>query len=246
MGGNGSAASCVWNGTELIAADIPNAGDRFQILAMTRDRDANIWVGTDSRGLLRLNSRGIASLGENARESGEAVTAIFEDREGSLWIGSAAGLERLRDSAFVTYSHSENLPTDGNMSVFPDSERRTWFSPVKGGLWWFRDGQHGRVTEGGLDGDVVYSIAGGNGELWLGRQRGGLTRLHTGRGSFTAHTYRQSDGLAQDSVYSVYQTRDGTVWAGTLSGGVSRLQDGKIHDLYDRGRLSFKYGCLDS
>ena len=75
---------------------------------------------------------------------------------------------------------------------------------------------------------MVYSIDGKDRELWLGRQRGGLTRLRFERGSFTTKTYTQADGLAQNSVYSVYRSRDGSVWAGTLSGGVSRLSGGKF------------------
>ena len=39
---------------------------------------------------------------------------VFEDREGNLWTGGASGLERLRDSAFVSYSAPEGLPTDGS------------------------------------------------------------------------------------------------------------------------------------
>ena len=35
----------------------------------------------------------------------------------------------------------------------------------------------------------------------------------------------RADGLAQDSVYSLYVTRDRTIWAGTLSAGVSMLRD---------------------
>ena len=90
-----------------------------------------IWVGTDSRGLLRFNAQGVAFLHEN---DSEAVTALFEDREGNLWIGSASGLERLRDSAFVTYSLPEGLPTDGSNPVFVDAQNRMWFPPVDGGL----------------------------------------------------------------------------------------------------------------
>jgi signal transduction histidine kinase len=103
-----------------------------------------------------------------------------------------------------------------------------WFSPVDGGLWWMKEGQHGRVSNDGLDRDVVYTIAGGKGELWLGRQRGGLTKLRTEGGAFTAQTYTKADGLAQDSVFSVYRARDGSVWAGTLSGGVSKLSGGRF------------------
>ena len=76
--------------------------------------------------------------------------------------------------------------------------------------------------------DLVYSLAGGNGELWIGRQRGGLTRLVAQGGSFAARTWTKSDGLAQDSVYSVYRSRDGAVWSGTLSAGVSVLRNGRF------------------
>jgi signal transduction histidine kinase len=71
----------------------------------------------------------------------------------------------------------------------------------------------------------VYALDGGPGELWVGRQRGGLTRLALNGPNIAAKTWTQADGLAQNRVSSVYRARDGTVWAGTLSAGVSRLRD---------------------
>ncbi|HWF48516.1 MAG TPA: two-component regulator propeller domain-containing protein [Bryobacteraceae bacterium] len=219
-----------WNGSEVTTKGIPAALSGLQILALTKDRDGNLWVGTDSGKLMRFNSDGVATLDRGAGDSGNAITAIFEDREGDLWFGSANRLERLRDSPFVTYSTPEGLPADGSKPVFVDSENRTWFAPSSGGLWWFNSQHHRSVLADGLDKDVVYSIAGGKNELWVGRQRGGLTRitsqLTSPPGGFEAKTYSSKDGLAQDSVYSVYWARDGSVWAGTLSGGVSRLDAG--------------------
>jgi signal transduction histidine kinase len=55
-----------------------------------------------------------------------------------------------------------------------------------------------------------------------------LTRLRLEAGSFQTDTYTQADGLAQNSVYAVHQNRDGTVWAGTLSGGVSKFDGGRF------------------
>jgi signal transduction histidine kinase/ligand-binding sensor domain-containing protein len=221
-----------WNGTEVTSSGLPAGLNGFQALAMTRDRDGNLWVGTDSRGLLRLRGDGVASLDEPSDGPRQAVTAVFEDREGNLWTGGASGLERLRDSPFVSYSAPEGFPADGSNPVFVDAENRMWFPPIAGGLWWVKNGQSGRIAQAGLENDLVYSIAGRADETWVGRERGGLTRLRRQQGpaagSFTADTYTTANGLAQNSVYSVYETRDGTVWAGTLSGGVSRLRDGKF------------------
>jgi ligand-binding sensor domain-containing protein/signal transduction histidine kinase len=217
-----------WNGAELVATGIPPALDHVQALSMTMDRDANIWIGTGMRGLVRMNASGVASFHLDQGVSHEAVTATFEDREGNMWIGGADGIERLGDGSFVTYSLPEGLPTDGSIPVYADSANRLWFPPEAGGLWWAKDGQHGKITLAGLDRDLVYSLAGGNGELWIGRQRGGLTRLNIQADSFAEKSYTKADGLAEDSVYSVYRARDGTIWAGTLSAGVSALRNGKF------------------
>lgn len=217
-----------WNGTELTQSGVPASLSDAQVLALTVDRDANIWVGTNSHGLLRLNTQGVSSLDAGSYGTNEAVTALFEDREGNLWIGRANGIERLRDSVFVTFSTPEGLPSEKNGPVYVDSEGRAWFAPIAGGLHFLSNGQSKRVTEAGLDRDVIYSLAGGGGELWIGRQRGGLTRLRMQGNAVNAVTYTQTNGLAQNSVYSVYRTRDGSVWAGTLSGGVSKFSNGKF------------------
>ena len=190
-----------WNGKEVTQTGVPSLLKHVRILAMIRDRDSNIWLGTDA-GLLRYNSNGV-STEERPLQSHAGVAALLEDREGNLWTGGATGVERLRDSAFVTYTTVDGLPSDRNGPVYVDAEGRTWFTPLEGGLYWLKDGKSRSVTEAGLARDVVYSISGRDHELWIGRQRGGLTVLSDNGRSFTSKTYTQAEGLAQNSVYAV-------------------------------------------
>ena len=214
-----------WDGNRLVNPSLPSSTKQLQIMAISKDRDANVWVGTD-HGLIRITRAGAVSFGLENQTSDNGVTAICEDREGDIWFGGSRGLERLRDGVFTTFSTVQGLPSENDGPVYVDPEGRAWFAPVSGGLYWLKDGHVGRVSVAGLDHDVVYTISGGGGEVWLGRQRGGLTLLTKGsRGSFVARTYTQADGMAQNSIYSVHRNRDGTVWAGTISGGVSRLKD---------------------
>ena len=223
-----------WNGTELTLAGVPSSLRNLDVFSMLRDRDSNIWVGT-SRGLFRYNANGISLL--STHETTGPVAALFEDREGSIWIGSARGLERLRDSAFVTYS-LPNLKSQSMGPLHVDSGGRTWIAPIQGGLRWLKEGKSGVVTAGGIANDVVYSITGtGNDDVWVGRQQGGLTHLRYSSNSFIAKTYTQADGLAQNRVYAVYLGRDGTVWAGTLSSGVSELKNGQFTNYTTRDGL---------
>jgi ligand-binding sensor domain-containing protein/signal transduction histidine kinase len=226
----------LWEGGVLATLNLPSSLRQLQILAMTKDRDLNIWIGTN-HGIVRITPSGAVSLDQLNPKPGFEVTAIYEDLDGDIWFGGSRGVERLRNGMFTTYSTSEGLPPTGIGSVDVDSTGRTWFAPLSGGLYWMREGQVGHITVDGLEHDVVYSISSGDGEVCVGRQRGGLTVL-TGKGdSFAARTYTQADGLAQNSVYSVHRDRDGTIWAGTVSAGLSRLNGRKFTNYSDSGGL---------
>lgn len=215
-----------WNGTQVSETSQSHALDRVQALVTIRDRDSNLWIGT-STGLIRIDASGVPSSELSGHRQTAAVTALFEDRERSLWVGTTQGIERLRDSVFTTYSFPGTQPSENDGPLYVDSEGRAWFAPSEGGLYWLKEGHVGRVTNAGLDRDVTYSISGGKGEMWIGR-RGGLTHLQYTDNSFTTKTYTQADGLAQNSVYAVHQNRDGSVWAGTVSGGLSRFRNGQF------------------
>jgi PAS domain S-box-containing protein len=208
-------------------AELPSSLGSVQVLSMLRDRDSNIWVGT-ARGLLRINAKGTSFSEERELRGDGGINALFEDREGNLWIGGAQGLGRIRDGAFLTYSTATGLPFERNGPIYIDADNRTWFAPAQGGLYVLQNGRVQPVMSAVLPNDVVYSISGSGDEVWLGRQRSGLTRLQFRNGAIRSQTYTEANGLAQNSVYAVYESRDGSVWAGTLSGGVSKLKDGRF------------------
>ena len=216
-----------WNGKQFVGLPIPSGLSHSQILALEKDRRSNIWIGTPE-GLMRIDSNGQSTFDDSQRHRPAGVTAIFEDREGNVWTGSANGLERFRDSAFTTFTVLEGLPSDSSGPVYVDSESRTWLAPSGGGLYWLKEGKAALVKSAGLEKDVIYSVTGGGGELWVGRQRGGLTRLRFEDSGISSETYTQANGLSQNSIYAVQRNRDGAVWAATLSAGVSRWKDRKF------------------
>jgi ligand-binding sensor domain-containing protein/signal transduction histidine kinase len=215
-----------WDGAKVSSVGVSPALRGVLVLSMNRDRDSNIWLGTPG-GLIRANSDGVVLDAGNS-QTPVAVNALLEDREGNLWAGRQSGIERLRDSAFVTYS-AVGLQSESSGPVYVDQGERVWFAPFEGGLHWLKGEKSGSVPNDRLDQDVVYSIAGTNDDLWIGRQQGGLTHLHYAAGALTTKTYTEADGLAQNSVYAVFQSHDRGVWAGTLSGGVSQLANGRFN-----------------
>ena len=214
-----------WDVDKFSPLEVPLALRRLHVLSMIRDGDANIWLGTPG-GLIRVNSGAVVQDASNS-QTPAAVNALLEDREGNLWAGRQSGIERLRDSAFVTYS-APGLQSESSGPIYVDQSERVWFAPFEGGLHWLKGEKSGSVPNDRLDQDVVYSITGTNDDLWIGRQQRGLTHLHYAAGSLTTKTYTEADGLAQNSVYAVFQSHDRGVWAGTLSGGVSQLANGRF------------------
>jgi signal transduction histidine kinase/ligand-binding sensor domain-containing protein len=217
-----------WDGTAITQAGIPAPLQRIPVLEMRRDREGNVWLAAGSGGLVRVGPDGAVHTAAEAGWPLGHVAATFEDRDGNLWIATDRGLERWRDAAFTTYPAARGLPRDLSGPVYAADDGRVWFGPPGGGLFWMRDGRVQQVTDAGLPGDVVYSIHGGGREVWVGRQRGGITVLHVAGDALRAERFTQRQGLAQDSVFAIHRTRDGAVWAGTLSGGASVLKQGRF------------------
>src|SRR5262249_34868200 len=182
-------------------------------LAMIRDRDANLWVGT-ADALVRIDPRGTLSL--ERRPESAVVTALFEDREGNLWMGDSSGIERWRDGAFVSMARVDPVAAGGIGPVF-SARDRVWFAPASGGLYWLRDGRVGAIAA--LRDQVIYSIAEAPDGIVVGRQRGGITRVRAQGDGFATDTFTEQEGLAQNQVFAVHRARDGAVWAGTLNRG---------------------------
>jgi signal transduction histidine kinase/ligand-binding sensor domain-containing protein len=212
------------NGKDFRRIELPSFPGNVQVLSLLRDRDSNIWAGT-TRGLLRINAKGFSFSEENELRGDGGINVLFEDREGNLWIGGARGLGRIRDSAFVTYSSVGDRRFEHNGPVYVDPEGRTWLAPAQGGLYVLQNGRVQPVTSIPVN-EVVYSISGRADAVWIGRQRGGLTGLRFRNGAIASQSYTKANGLAQNSAYAVHESRDGSVWAGTLNGGVSKFKDG--------------------
>jgi len=106
------------------------------------------------------------SFSDESGFGGRGINALFEDREGNLWAGGARGLQRIRDSVFVTYTLTAGSAhsADGG-PIYVDSQNRTWFAPAGGGLSVMKDGQIQALKAFSLDKGVIYSITGRGNEI---------------------------------------------------------------------------------
>jgi ligand-binding sensor domain-containing protein len=217
-----------WTGTKIGRSGIPGALTNLQALEMIRDRAGCVWIAAGPDGLVRVDGQGRTSRSES--NGAPAATYRRSSRIGRATSGSgptaasSGGAIRclLRSRRPKVCRRGRSDPCTSTMTHAP------WFAPTNGGLFWMEDGVVGRITDAGLDGDVVYSIDGANGDVWVGRQRGGVTRLRRSAGGWSTVRFTEADGLPNNSVYAVALARDGALWAGTLSAGASRIVNATI------------------
>lgn len=153
------------------------------------------------------------------------VRVMLQAADGAVWVGTSAGLYRIRDYKPEAYSLGPQAAHSEITALLEDRDRNLWVGLGDGLLRVNKDGVLRYSVNDGLSGEEVKSLfedAAGN--LWVGVFGGGLELFRDTM--FTP--YGKPEGLSQNVVWSVTQSRDSSIWIGTQSAGVDRLKNGKI------------------
>ena len=220
-----------WDGetlTTFTAADGLTSGG---VHAIFQDREGYVWFATKD-GVSRYSGEGITTFTTDDGLGSNLVEHLFQDREGRLWIGSLnEGVTRYDGDAFTCLTTQDGLIDDTVWAMSQDFGGDLWFGTFDGLSRYDGESFVSFTTADGLGKDDVPSGSGSGqnnvlsmlrdsrGVLWFGTQRGGLSR-YDGEGSFTSAF---AEDLTHDNVQSVYEDREGCVWACCGAGnGVGR------------------------
>jgi signal transduction histidine kinase/ligand-binding sensor domain-containing protein len=217
-------ASGLWlagtQGAILIQSDgqvkrFSKAEGLLSVVALCKDRSGNLWLGTEA-GLSRIRNGRLIAAKASEGNNRERVWSLFEDREGDLWAGMYSSLHRFRDDRFITYGRPEGLPSDNPSTVHQDQRGQIWIGYSDGGLAAFDQGRARTFTSrDGLPSNQVNSIRDlRNGGLLLGTA-GGLSRWNQGVFS----NYQVPDPVGRPEVNDAIEDFEGNLWTAT-SGGV--------------------------
>jgi len=185
------------------------------VQAFAQTPDHYLWIGTTG-GLLRFDGARfkLFDRGNTPQITENSAFALLVTGDGSLWIGTeGGGLVRYRHGKFRAYGASDGLSDDFVRALFQDSHGTLWVGTDNGLLRYSR-GRLVRVDGiGNIPAIAVHAIAEDRqGGLWVGGSR--LLRIFHGR----VHEYYLQGGGSLNRVKSILQTRDGSIWVGTVSG----------------------------
>jgi signal transduction histidine kinase/ligand-binding sensor domain-containing protein/DNA-binding response OmpR family regulator len=211
------------------------------LLDVLVDRQGRVWAATVGRGLDRLDpatgeithfvhdpSRP-ESLGSN-----QNLLALLQDREGSIWVSTSAGLDRYLGDGKGFQHFRPPVPAGGRhqiLNLMQDSHGDLWLGSFDAGLQRL-DPATGRFTSyahrsGGpsslSSNDVRAVFEDSAGRLWIGTSKG-LDLFDRRSGAFQTYVHDRTNprSLADSFVSSIMQDRSGLLWVGTQSAGASR------------------------
>ncbi len=195
------------------------------VQAVAQTPDGFLWIGTTG-GLLRFDGSHFVTYerGNPGAFRESSVFSLMTARDGTLWIGTeGGGLVRMDAQGFRHFGASDGLTDEFVRTELEDREGRIWIG-TDNGLFRLPRGAAGRALR--IDNTTtvpamaVHATAmATDGTVWVGGSR--LLSLRDGQATVHALVGEYSE----TRVKSILQTRDGTVWVGTVS-GLQRLRPG--------------------
>lgn len=222
------------NEGNLESFTLAGEGEHSWAQCAMRDREGQLWIGTESAGLQRWSPRKLETYAARDGLPNENSWTICEGRDGSLWIGTDGGVSRLRNGEFVNFSEPEGLLRKEVRSVVEDGAGIIWAGTMSG-LYFFRNGKFSQYEFPGewFEGKIRAMLPTRDGALWVAAATG-LNRLENGaRTKLTT-----ADGLANHDVRALLQDSTGRLWIGSHGGGLQSYHEGRFTSYHTNHGLS--------
>lgn len=257
-----TAAGRVWIGSDNFVYQLRKNGVQ-QILGKTgwassflEDHLGNLWIVTGS-GLFKYNQIGFTQYSNGFHqafiESSERVdrrgpdghpikgrvTAVAEDRQGDLWVGTRDGLYKIGKGDLSVKSPARLLQGKHISAILQDKNGNLWVGTDASGLYLLTNGVWSSMTmsDGLSDNTILSLFEDREGSVWVGA-KSGLDRFRDS--AILPFTVRE--GLAHNNAVSIVEGQDGGQVIFSSGGGLTLLKDGKTTVYSSKDGLASDYG----
>lgn len=209
--------------------------------SVVEDNEGNLWVGTGSCGLMRVDRIGFTKFGADDGLIERRVAAVSPDTSGGVYLIGGRTVHHVTDGRLEAVSW--RLPRDvkyfgwGTNQVTLCDSKGEWWVPTGEGLFRFAAvsrfsdlaacepvARYG--TREGMGGSEAFRIfEDSRGDLWLGVFGAGVVRWERKTGTF--HQLGAAVGDTAWAASAFAEDRTGAVWVGLYRGGLARCRGGR-------------------
>lgn len=237
----------VYEKDSLYARQIMVEDPSVAVVTMMEDKDENLWVSTDDKGLFRINKNNGSKIFFSGNTTPQIISSICQDKTETIYAGSmSTGLYKLDTStdSFVSIPYTDpQLPVK---TLYVNQNNEILIGTDGSGLKVYRPGEAQigdesfNVMTFDFSKSKVHSILEDeNKNIWLGIFQKGVMLLPARSGGFEYIGYKSivKNLIGSNCIMSLYKDREGTMWVGTDSDGVYGISpDGKssVHFSHSR------------
>lgn len=191
------------------------------VLSITQTTDGYLWIAV-TKGLVRFDGIKFSSIsfvetGETDSGENPIPETLFTDRQGTLWIGSSAGLTSFhyQTGHFHTYNSAYGINKDRIRHIKDDMRGSLWISFFTSYVNRFSDGKFTSFNAShGLKGKKInVIIENQNGNLLFGSRENGVFIYREGK--FRKYPVT---GMEHLHLIDMVEDKQGDLWIGTNSG----------------------------
>ncbi len=214
------------------------------------DKQQNIWVGLLKGGVRYFRKGELSDKTGRTLLAGKSVSAVWEDREGSLWFATLEdGVYFLPSRNFLSYTTANGLDDKRATHITLTSENKVWLGMYNGTVHQI-DGQSIRSFRFSQEENFIAGLFTlNNGKVWIS----------TATENFIMNSKGASKKIDNNGgIFSLYQANDSIIWVGSTGGIMkyvhdkdvyrsSRDQDWKlrVNALSGNEQNELLVGCLD-
>jgi signal transduction histidine kinase/ligand-binding sensor domain-containing protein len=195
--------------------------------------DSGLWVGTQNKGIWRLQEGRFHRLNDPAVSSNfPFIYATAASDDGTIWAAGEQCMFRFRSGEKTVAYLKPPVQGEAIRALCADGNS-VWMGTYYSTLL-RAEGTNIQLmaTNGSFRGDITSLVRESPGALWIGTS-GGLYRWERG----TVRVWTTNDGLLTASVRALHRDPDGTLWIGTVGGGLARLRDNRVINVTSRHGL---------
>lgn len=227
------------------------SGNSIQSQAFSFDGNGNLWVGTWSNGLNKIEFTDSSQTNANIKHwqnnpgdpkslSNDNVISLYIDKENIIWIGTfGGGLSRFdpKTEIFTNYTTENGLPNNVIFAIIPDNNNNLWLS-TDYGISMFNTSDetfHNYSKSDGLQDNHFFwgaATKGKSGKIYFG----GINGLN----SFIPENIKPDSNFVQPVLVNINLFNKPI----KASKAISRLDE--IEFRYDENFISFEFSALDN
>lgn len=245
-------AGSVWAATEGAGLYYFNAG-RWEhygaaeglanefVWSVFEDSQNQIWAGTWGGGLFRLEQGSFVAQ-TNLIATADPVVALKESPPGTIWVGTGAGLVRMRSNALERFAKFGGAAAGDVRVIEAGANGDVWIGTQGSGLGRWRNEEFKTFsTKDGLAENFILSLLSEpDGTLWIGTLDMGLCRFKNGE----FRTITAAHGLPANTIYHIEDDQMGNLWFNSPGGlfRVSRTDLNAVADGLSKTLEALAYG----